>query len=389
MSVTIESLLELVGDYTAAETGNVNQPAQIRAIDKAVSYLQRKAGLPNQEKIHSFYYNDDQFFNDAPVDFMEELDIMYNNPDLNTADREWEFQEYSTLLKRTGNAPTTNKWSFTTINGTNQIVLIGNNENKGSVIDTLDTVGDWVASGDASGLTRDALQKKVGDASLSFDITYSTGLATLTRTGMSLSVQSLFENHGYFKLWTWLSNLNLDGVVIRLFVDNSNYWTMTATEYDDGSALAANAWHKIGWALDDAVQTGSPAITSTVTKIQIQFLVQADFGSAVDFRVDHLFTTIPDYMDLVYRSNYKGKNASGTSLVNFTAITDTIGICDLFPDIDDIIARRAALNLWPQLRADKEFYVSYQSEMKDFLRDSGMRFPRRRNSKYLSTRLKR
>lgn len=391
MAVTVQEVMNLVGDYTSASTGNVDTEQQIRQINQAIAYLQRKGGLPSDEKIQSFYFTDDQFFYSCATDFMEEIKLLYNNPDYNTKDKEWEFRDYQNLMGQTGEAPNRLLWSITTVNGLKQVMLLGSNINSGTLIEEFDQVGDWVASGDASGLTRDALQKKVGDASLSFDITSSSGLATLTDATVSLDVKSLFENHGYFKLWVWMSSIAVDGWILKLYVDNSNYWTITETDFDDAAAFSTglNAWKKIGFPMDNAVKTGTPTIDQTITKMVIQVDLGAGLTSAVDFRVDHLFTAIPDYMDLIYRSSYKGKNATGTSLTTLTDVTDTIMVGDFFADFDDLIARRAALNLWPALRGDKEFYAMYKEEFKEFLRDAYMRFPRRRTNKYPVTRLRR
>lgn len=389
MSATANDALLLIKDYVGSETGQNNQPSQLRALTQSVAYFQRKLALPSDEKVHSFYFSDDQFFYAVPTGFEEDLDIMYNDPTLNTVGNEWTFKEYSDLLKRSGESPEKNKWSFTTINGSRQIVLIGSNIYSGTTIDELDAIGDWVASGDASGLAVDALIKKVGDASLSFDITNSSGLATLTRTGMTLDVESLFNNHGYFKLWTYMTSAAIDSVILKLYVDDSNYWTITETDLDDGSAFSANAWKKLGFPLDNVVKTGTPLITQDVTKIVIQFDLGASLTSAADFRVDHLFTTIPDYMDLIYRSSYKGADASGTSLTSFTAVTDTIAICDYSDQFLDLIAKRASMQLFPALRGDKEWYAMYSADLKEMERSWGLRFPKKRTNKARDTKLRR
>lgn len=389
MASTVQDALDLIGDYTAADSGQNSQPSQIRAITQAVAYFQRKLALPSDEKTSSFYFSDDQFFYPIPEGFEEELDILYNDPTLNVSGNEWDFEEYSDLLKRSGSRITQNRWSFTTINGFRQIILIGDNIRKGSVIDELDSIGTWVASGDASGLAVDTLIKKYGDASLSFDITNSTGLATLTRTGMSLDVEDLFSNHGYFKLWTDLSDLPIDGIILKLYVDNSNYWTITATIFDDGSDFSAGSFQKVGWALDDAVKTGSPLITQDITKMSINFDLGVGFTSAVDFRIDHLFTSIPDYMDLIYRTSYKGRTEDTEPITKFGLVTDTIAICDYSELFLDLIARRASMQLFPGLRNDKEWYAIYQADLNDMMRSWGMRFPKRRTNKMHDTKLRR
>ena len=91
----------------------------------------------------------------------------------------------------------------------------------------------------------------------------------------------------------------------------------------------------------------------------------------------------------IYRTTTKGTNAAGTAISTFSEVTDVIGVTTLFPDILDLIARRAALNLWPQLRNDKEWYAAYKEELREFMNDVGKRFPRKRTNAFLPTRLRR
>ena len=81
---TIQDALNLVNDYAASETGQADTTRKIRQIGTAVEYFQRKGLLPNNEDIHSFYFSDDQFFYAAPSNFMEQMDVLYNDPDYNS-----------------------------------------------------------------------------------------------------------------------------------------------------------------------------------------------------------------------------------------------------------------------------------------------------------------
>lgn len=390
MSVTLQDILNITGDYSASVTGNINLTRQIRQINLAIEYFQRKAMLPNNEGIYSFYYNADQYFYPCPPDFMEEMSLLYNNPGYNTRAREWDFLEYSLLLKRTGQPALRNQWSFTTINGINQLVLLGSNIKSGFTMDSLDQIGYWVVQGDASALAVDNLDFKVGDGALSFSVAaVSTGLAGINNANVSVDLKTLFEQHGYVKVWTKFPSAAVDAVRLRLYTGSGNYWTITATTYDDGTAFAANIWSKIGWALDNVVKTGSPLITQPVIKVEMEVDLGAGFVAPGTFRFDQLYTTVPDYIDFIYRSNIKGTNVAGASLLNLTTGTDKLGIGELFPDIADLIAQKAAIKLWPQLRADKDFMASYQSDLKELMKDVGMRFPRKRTNKYLPTRLAR
>lgn len=386
MSVTVQNVLDLVEDHAGANAGQQDQARKIRQINLALDYFKRKGLLPNDETIQSFYYSDDQYFYACNSDMMEELELLYNNPQLNTSDRQWEYEEYSQLLKRTGAPVNGNKWSFTTINGTRQLVLLGRNFQSGQVLDSMETIGDWVVQGDASSLELDTLDFKVGQGAFKFDATTSTGLAGINDPSISLDLQTLFEKHGYLKCWVKLPSASIDAVRLRIYVTALKYWTITVTTFDDGTAFSASTWKKVGFALDDAVKTSTPLITDTITKVEIEFDLGASFTTGT-FRVDHLFTTVPDYMDFIYRNNLKGETAAGTDLATLTSVTDKIGVGEMFPDIIELVAMKAAINLWPALRGDKDFMMMYRGDLKELIKDVGMRFPRKRKNKYLPTRL--
>lgn len=378
MSITLQDVTDQVNDYTGNYvTSTIDPGAKTRAINRAIEYLKRRLGFPSDETIQSFYFSEDQFFYPANTDFDEGLYLRYHDPSLNTQDREWRYMPYDDLLRRTGDASTTYLWSFTTINGLKQLVVVGQNLTRGSLIESFDNVGNWVASGDASALARSALQKYVGDASLSFTATRSSGTATITNSLESLGVQNYFETHAIFKFWTRLPNTSITNIILRLYVDNSNYWTITEDDLDDGTAFIANQWTKVGFPLDNAVATGSPAITSAVTKIEISYTLTAGFATGTIY-TDHLFTAVPDYMDSTYYTRYKGKTTGGVDLINLATASDTLRIGDYFDDYLDVIARRAALNITPQLRGDKDFFQSYMEDFREMMKTLGKSFPRKR-----------
>jgi len=379
MTTTAQNLIDQTNDYLGNYTTSSLDPgAKLRAINRSIEYLKSRLGFPSDETIQRFYFSEDQNFIPLNVDFDEAIGLFYNNPLLNIKDRTWDYLPYLELMQQRGDGSANFLFSHTTINGSNQLMMIGSNLIKGTMIDSLDVLGTWVASGDASGLAVDGLQKYLGSGSLSFDVTHSTGTATLTKTGVSLNFQSLFENHGYIKLWTRLADIDVTNIILRLYVDSSNYYSITETDQDDASAFVASQWIKIGFPLDNVVATGTPTISSTFTKIELRFTVTSG-ATASDYRIDHIFTSVPDYMDLVYYTRYKGTDATGvTNKINLTTASDIVRIGNYFDDYQDIIARRAALSLSPQLRGDKDFYAVYASDFAEMMKTLGRRFPRKR-----------
>lgn len=379
MSITLQNISDQVGDYLGNYTTSMADPgAKFRAINRSIEFLKRRLGLPSDETIQTIDFTEDQFFYDLNDDFDEQLQLLYHNPMLNTPDKEWEWFPYSELLQRTGDSSALFKWSLTTINGKNQLVMVGQNLSRSVLIESFDNIGDWVASGDASALTRDALQKYNGDASLSFTATRSSGTATLKKSTYALDVQDWFEKHAILKLWNRIPNTNITNVILRLYNDNSNYWTITETALDDGTVFAANDWKKLGFPLDDAVQSGSPDITSNVTKIEIDFTLAVGFTTGT-IRVDDLFAGIPDSMDLIYITRNKGTDTTGVTAKNLLTVgSDILRIGEYFDNYLDLIAKKAALILMPQLKGDLDYWSALKNEFKDDLRDASRAFPRKR-----------
>lgn len=378
MSVTLQNVLNYtndeIGNYT---TGNVNNDVKIRAINRAIEWVKRNLGLPTDEKIQTFWFSADQIFYDLNSDFDESLQLLYNDRNLNTPGSRWEYRTYPEIFERTGSARQ-NLFSITNVNGTKQLVVHGYNRFGSQTILTLDSDDNWTADDDASNIAVDTNQKYEGTGSLSFDITNATGVASIYNDNVNFDLESLFERHGYIKLWAYMTDNDIDDIAVKLFTDASNYYTITATEADDGTAFAENEWQKIGFAADDAVATGSPD-PSQITKIQIEFDLGSGFTSAADFRVDQVFTAYPDKMDFIYYSSIKGTDSTGTTnKTTLTDVTDILSISGQYEDLAEPIAQRAAVLLWPQLKGDKEQYLILKNELKENMKSFARRWPRKR-----------
>lgn len=389
MSTTVQTVRNTLSTILGAKTGNYKASDERGAISRAVKYFNRKIGLPSNESKYTFDYFEDQEVYSLPSQFSEALFLRYHSSGFNTELNAWEYKPDDEISRKSGQTARDNRWSIISYNAAWQLLTHGSNITGSTILDTLDIATEWVASGDASGLTADTTIKKYGVSSLAFDITNSTGLATITRDGLALSVKDVFEKEGSYKLWSRLTDADLDSVSIRLTVSSGNYWTIAATAWDDGNALSVNDWQKFNWSTTDAVETGTVAITDTVTEISFIFDLAAGFVSAVDMRIDQLFSAVPDKLDLIYYNNYIGKTIAGVSITNFTADTDTILICDFLDDFEELIAYRAAYTLMPALRADKEFMQMYRGISQELLYDHSRQFPRKKVNNFGSTRLRR
>lgn len=366
---------DYLGNYN---TGTLDSGSLLRATNRAIEYFKRLLGLPTDELIQSFYFSEDQLFYDLNADFLESIMLKYNDDTLNTPFRSWDYRIYPELLERTGLSKTRNQFSTTFINGRKQVVLSGTNIRQGQTICTFDSVDTWVADGDASGVAQDTNQKYAGSASLSFDLTKSSGVGGIENTSVNYQLKNVFENNGYIKFWNYMTDDAIDGITMRLYSSASDYYSITVTTQDDGTAFSQDEWTKIGFAANDAIITGSPEPDS-INHIVIEYDLGAAFTSASNFRIDKMYTTFPDYMDLVYYTSIKGTDTTGvTNKTMLTQDSDIINLGDIGEDLVDLLARKAALNVYPQLRGDKEFYSVYTADLKDLIRVYGRIYPRKR-----------
>ena len=389
MSTLLSDIDVLTQDYVGNySTGTTKDDIRYRAINRSIEFNKRMVGLPNDEEIYSFYFSADQLFYDLPSKVSEALYLMYNNKLANTRGNQFEYFNYPEILQGAGNTPA-NKWSLTGINGKKQLIISASNKYGGVTLFNLDTIAEWAASDDASGLAVDSTFKYSGAGSMSFDITDSAGVATLTATGLNLDLQDLFDKYGFIKMQSWMTDNDIDDISLKLQSSSGNYYTITITLADDGTAFIQDDWQKLGFDTQNAVATGTPDLTA-ITQISIEYTLGASFTSATDFRLDSIFTTYPDKMDLIHLSNIKGYAADGvTEKTTLDTATDILYYSDDYDDFTDLIAQRAAINLWPQLLGDKEAYQLLKNDYKTNLKSFARRWPRKRVQGSFRTSLRR
>ncbi len=388
MSILLQDILTQTQDYLGNfSTGVLDQQVKIRAINRAMEFLKKKIGFPSDEKIHTFWFSEDQLYFDCPADFDEGYQLLYHDPRLNTPQNEWEYLMYPDILRKTGNSAR-QLFSFTTINGRNQILMLGSNLNKGFNIDSMDSDDDWAVTGSATGLEVDTFQTYDGIGALRFDIGSSSN-GGIERDDFDLDLETLFEGHGFIKFWNYMTDENIDDITLYLKTDDSNYYTIVADAQDNGSDFAEDQWTKIGFPMDDALVVGTPD-ASNITEIKIDYDPGAGFTTASDFRVDLMFATYPDQMDLLYYSRYKGTDDTGaTNRINLTETDDIASFGSFAPDMLDLVARQAALFCAPSLRMDKDFYGEYKTLLTEWIKTWGRSNPRKRLTGSFSTKLRR
>ena len=146
--------------------------------------------------------------------------------------------------------------------------------------------------------------------------------------------------------------------------------------------------------------TGSPN-SQAITYLKFIFNEGAGFTTTTTMHIQSFFVTVPDYMNLVYNSSYKGYTALSINqnpkidILVFNPNGSTINSGDYLyfgdyaQDLIAPIAKKAALELYPQLRQDKDFMAEYKSEVEELVKIFGKIYPRTRKMNFGRTKLQR
>lgn len=378
MSFTLQDVLNLTNDYLGNyTTGNIETAQKYRAINSSIDFIKRRLGLPSDETYQTVLFSSDQIYYDLDSDVNEAFLLKYSNDFYNTPMYFWDYMQDVDMLKRAGNN-LDKRWSITNINGRKQLMLLGSNIKGGDTIDPLEEIGDWIVTNDGSSLVLDTNIKQAGAGSLKTTVAYSAGTVTFRNTNLNLDLSDLFENSGMIKLYCRSTNANITNFKLKIFTDSSNYVTITVSVDDAGNTFVANSFFKVGFKMDEAVETLGTLDKSNITRIDIDVTIPSGFSSGYIW-IDNIFTTFPDELELGFYSSYKGTDSTGaTQKTTLNVITDIVGIGNMYNDFIDIIARKAALILFPQLRGDKEYYSVFVTDFNDMLRTLSRTFPRKR-----------
>ena len=389
--------------------GSLNEANLDRAINRSIEYFQRRLSLPSDRRIYRFYYTQSTPFYNLPTGFNESMGVYYDSQQYNVPANQWTFRPDIDMLAFQGlgaasslQAPFMSNrfWGFTTINQSLQLMMLGPNLNQPEMIDPLNSVGSWTASSDASNLAQDTNIYNTGPSSLRFTITPSSGQAIISNTppGNNYDLINYVQNNGLFQIYVYFGGtIDFTNVQIQFGSDVSNYYTGTCTTQLSGSAFQANQWNLLGQYFNNFVMTGSPN-SQAISFIKFIFNEGAGFSTTTTMHIQSFLVTVPDYMDLVYNSAYKGYvtgSSPKTDILVFnpngstTNSGDTLYFGDYAQDLIAPIAKKAAIELQPQLRQDKDFMTNYKEEVEELIKIFGKIYPRIRKTNFGRTHLQR
>jgi hypothetical protein len=202
-------------------------------------------------------------------------------------------------------------------------------------------VGDWVVFGDGTNLTRDTENYVKGNASLNWDISAAGG----TTAGIQNSLLDDFDisdyaGNGSAFVWAYITSAtNLTNFILRIGNDSSNYYAITITATNEGTAFEAG-WNLLRFDMVNKAETGAVDKT-TCDYVALYMTKAAGKISETDYRFDNLVLKIGDHFNVVYYSKYGWQSNAGVWLENSTADTDLVN-CDT-DEYGLIIAKYAEL----------------------------------------------
>lgn len=391
-----QNIRDLCSNYsvTTIDNGNVD-----RAANRAIEFVQRRLGLPSDEKTTSFYFYEDTMYYDCPDAFNELLGLRYNTSanmvtignDRNVPRRFWNVMKDMEILQFTGMWPDENQVAFTTLNGKNQLLLHGRNVNGSWTVNPLTSTSGLTFSADVSGAVQDPYIYKYPNGSVKFNIATGLSATTVSFTGQ-WNIQKQINDNGAYRMYVnfptgttgYFSNVEL-----RLQSSTGNYYSITTTTQADGNAWTASTWNLLSWLLSNSTTVGSPDPTSIKTMV-IVFNHSGSFTTTTGIIINYLYQITPDLIDCIYYSAIKGTDTTGTTdKIILDEDSDICSFGSYAPDLIYPIALQGAKIVAPQLLASPEFRAMYKEDFEESIRLMGRTYPRKRASSFGSTDLRR
>lgn len=393
MNITLEDVKNEVNDLCQNyDVTNIDKGNVTRQINRAIEYVNRRLGLPSSTQKFNFYFYEDTRYYDCPEGFDEFIQLYYNNenPQIankNSSQNRWFAVKDSELNNNSAGYQMTNKVAYTSVNGKNQLLLLGNNSRGSNIINSFDTTDGLTYSSDISSPVIDTNIFIEGSGSLKFNTNDTLSNSVITYTG-AWDIRDLFSVGGAYRQYVYFptsSPEQFSSVELRFVSSTGNYYSIQTTKNVNGDVWAETEWNLLGWKLADATTVGTPDSTS-ITEIQIIFNHSALYIGVSEIRIDDLYQVNPDYLICEYYSAFKGTDTSGaTPKIMLNDDTDICYFGSFAPDLIEPIALRATIKLFPQLRGDMDYYSLYKNEMNDALRTWGRVYPHKRNAGSMSS----
>lgn len=191
-------------------------------------------------------------------------------------------------------------------------------------LDDLTSGGTVAAFGDAENLVADSYDYIKGSGSVKADIS-SAGGTTFGIQVTSIPTFDLTDYKSAGSAFAWVritSATNITNYKLRLGSDSSNYYEMTATTTNEGTAFVAG-WNLVRFDFSGKTTTGTP--DDDACDYAVLYMTKAAGKvSETDYRFDHIIVKLGQINNYIYYSKYPWQTSSGTWIENATADTDKL-----------------------------------------------------------------
>lgn len=214
-------------------------------------------------------------------------------------------------------------------------------DDKETIIDGLDSIGNWVLFDDGTNLTIDTDNFIKGSGAINWDISAVGGTtAGIQNSSLTSFDISIYKTNGSCFIWAYISSItNLTNFILRIGSSSSNYYYITITTNNEGLAFQ-NGWNLLRFDFVNKSTQGTPTDTACVY-CALYMTKDGAKISETDYRFDNLILKQGNYYYVVYYSRYLWQSNAGVYLENSTASTDYLN-CET-DEYDLIILKTAEL----------------------------------------------
>jgi hypothetical protein len=385
--MTLEDILQQLNDFAVLfNLGDLNEERQKRAINRAIEYYQRRLGLPCNEFTYQIAYYAGNYFYTLPQDFNEIISVEYTDKNRNSEDNSFRYVPDDELMKTLGDRVyfTHNVFSVVRRDGTQRAIVVAKDSHAGSNL--LESFDKFI---DATKLTQilnastgistilgdnDRTKKTEGEASAWLKITASADNPILVIPLPDIIIPPISNDEEFFSVDLYLPDVSKLTNIELSFDEGRTSYTILAQTLNADYSQRKNGWNTIKFKKRDIESFDLSNLTNVKLKIYLNILS----GQTYQLWIDNFRNHIPDLIDIVYYSNYKGKDSSGNFVLNLQNNTDVPLFDSIAPDLILPIALRAAFYLTPQLKTNVEFTTLFFQEAENVIRNLGRAYPRKR-----------
>lgn len=200
-------------------------------------------------------------------------------------------------------------------------------------MDNFDSISNWTANGDASGLYQEVLNFVEGSGSMGFNLSGVTGSAYLENISGNVTDMYSFRYEDASFLYFYIPigySSRFTSLNLSRGSDVSNYKTATATTKADGTAFT-DGWNFIRFDWNASTTVGTPDDTkNTYRKLGIVTTV----GTAIPgCLIDNWTDSLGELYELEYYSECMFRTAAGAWINTPTLDTDLINVGPLSYEI--------------------------------------------------------